>query len=161
MDRSAEAGSERSASAEAFPHHQEQLHQPAADAEQASTKKRIFAVSSQGLAVVDGDAQCGCSSQSNGLLSGVAISANGNAADHWRHDEARLTSGSQLACCSEQLNLDNALTASPGQLQSRAWQAGGAVESKLLQKLNLGVTPQEQCTSQAGEAMGEYVMYRF
>ncbi len=155
-----EAGSETSAVTGTGP--QQQMLHSNARAEHRVSEKTSGAVPSQKSFLNDEGAQCGCSNQSNGLLSGVLASASGNAAVSWRHEAflTPLTPDSRLAHarCNEQLNPQSAVEVSP---QSRSRWPTTAAESTLLHALNSRGTVEDHCASQVGEAIGEYVMYRF
>ena len=154
-----EAGSGSSASPGARPH--QQMQQPSTRVESGVSERSSSAASSQRMLLESRDAQYACSNQSSGLLYGASGAAGGNTADTaWRR-EALSTSDSQTARCAEQLDLQSAVEVISNTLQSRSWPPGTASESTLLHEFDSSANAKIHCASQAGEAIGEYIMYRF
>ena len=154
-----EAGSGTSASPGARPH--QQMQQPSTRVESGVSERSSSAASSQRVLLESRDAQSECRNQSGGLLFRASGPAGGNTPDTaWRR-EALSTSDSQTARCAEQLEVQGAVEVLPKTLQSRSRTPGTASESRLLHEFNSNASAKIHCASQAGEAIGEYVMYRF
>lgn len=139
---------------------QQPVHQSAANATQPASQESRGAVPPLRTALDDSNAQCECSIHGNGLLSGVIPSANGSSADPWRH-EAVLAAGRRAACCAVELDVESSAQTSLKQLESRSRSLSAAAGNTLPLEPKSKITAEEHCASQAGEAIGDYVMYRF
>ncbi len=152
------ARSEGSASTEAGSHHGVQHSKT--HGRQGVLKGSTGAGALRGSAQRDNDGRCECNSQSSSMLSAVSTPGVGHAADHWRV-EAVSTAGSQLASRAEHVSSQIAEEDSRQPLRSRTWWPNASADDSLLHESNSSTTEDNDCASQAGEALGEYVMYRF
>ena len=151
------AGSELAAPSGA--RHQHQMQQSDHDARVRVSEGSRDASPSHSKALASSIEGCGCSNQSNGLLSVADTLPNGGAADYWR-GEAVFQGGSPVASKAEKSS-EGAAKVPLSPVQSRSWWPHTATEDTTLHESESSVTSEASCARQAGEAIGEYVMYRF
>ncbi len=71
------------------------------------------------------------------------------------------TKGNRAASHNEHMKSQTVVGSSQHPLRSRSWWPITSADDSLLHESNSGATEEVYLASQAGEAIGEYVMYRF